>query len=139
MGVNLTELIVIFVVALLLFGPDQLPTLARQLGKFMGEFRKGSNALKREFYNSVYPPQDLRSDLSSASRTLKALKSGSVTSSVLSSLEGSPEKSTAGAAAAPGRADPSPHTQSHTARHAEPNQPAPPPLQNQVSHSEDPQ
>jgi sec-independent protein translocase protein TatB len=34
---------VIFVIALLLFGPKKLPELARQLGKLMGEFRRASN------------------------------------------------------------------------------------------------
>lgn len=87
MGINLTELIVIFVVALLLFGPEQLPTLARQLGKLMGEFRKGSNALRREFYNSAYPPADLRRDVAAAGRTLRSLKTEGVTAAMLSSLE----------------------------------------------------
>jgi TatA/E family protein of Tat protein translocase len=87
MGINLTELIVVFVVALLLFGPEQLPTLARQLGKLMGEFRKGSNALRREFYNSVYQPTDLRGDLASAARTLRTLKTEGVTAAMVTSLE----------------------------------------------------
>ena len=34
---------VIFIIALLLFGPKKLPELARQLGKLMGEFRRASN------------------------------------------------------------------------------------------------
>jgi TatA/E family protein of Tat protein translocase len=34
---------VIFIIALLLFGPRKLPELARQLGKLMGEFRRASN------------------------------------------------------------------------------------------------
>ena len=33
---------VIFVLALLLFGPKKLPELARYLGKLMGEFRRAS-------------------------------------------------------------------------------------------------
>ena len=57
-GVSITELIVVFVVALLLFGPEQLPQLARTIGKMYGEFRKGSDSLRREFYNSVYKPSD---------------------------------------------------------------------------------
>jgi len=87
MGINLTELIVVFVVALLLFGPEQLPTLARQLGKLMGEFQKGSNALRREFYNSAYPPADLRRDVAAAGRTLRTLKTEGVTAAMVTSLE----------------------------------------------------
>lgn len=34
---------VIFILALILFGPKRLPQLARQLGKLMAEFRRASN------------------------------------------------------------------------------------------------
>ncbi len=40
------ELIVIFVIALLVFGPRRLPELGRTVGKAMNEFRKASNELK---------------------------------------------------------------------------------------------
>ncbi len=62
-----------FVVALLLFGPEQLPGLARQAGKIAGELRKGSNALRREFYNTVYPP-DVTNELRHGARSLSALR-----------------------------------------------------------------
>ena len=42
------ELIVIFVLALLLFGPDKLPELARSLGKGMREIRKASDEFRRQ-------------------------------------------------------------------------------------------
>lgn len=72
-GINLSEIIVICIVALLLFGPEQLPALARQLGKLSGEVRKGSNALRREFYNTVYPP-DLADEFKAGSRIIRDLK-----------------------------------------------------------------
>ncbi len=75
MGISITELIIIFVVLLLLFGPEQLPVIARQFGKIMGELKKGSDAVRREFYNSVYTPADeVTRDLIADSRDLKALK-----------------------------------------------------------------
>ncbi len=40
------ELIIIFVIALLVFGPRRLPELGRTLGKAMNEFRRASNELK---------------------------------------------------------------------------------------------
>jgi len=40
--------IIIFVLALILFGPKKLPELARQLGKLMGEFRRASNEFKMQ-------------------------------------------------------------------------------------------
>ncbi len=57
-GVGFTELLVIFTLMLVLFGPEKLPELARQLGKIMGELRKHSDGLRREFYNSVYSPAE---------------------------------------------------------------------------------
>lgn len=45
-GIGLTELMVIFVVALLVLGPDQLPTLARTLAKYVGEFRRAKEDLQ---------------------------------------------------------------------------------------------
>jgi len=42
------EMIFIFVLALLLFGPKKLPELARQLGKAMAEFKKASNEFKSQ-------------------------------------------------------------------------------------------
>jgi Tat protein translocase TatB subunit len=75
-GVSFTELVMVFIVALLLFGPEQLPQMARQLGKLMAELRKGSDAVRREFYNSVYPPADeITRDLASTTKDLRALKS----------------------------------------------------------------
>jgi Tat protein translocase TatB subunit len=43
------ELFLIFVVALIIFGPRKLPEIGRSLGKMMAEFRKASN----EFRNTL--------------------------------------------------------------------------------------
>jgi sec-independent protein translocase protein TatA len=43
------EMVFIFVLALLLFGPKELPELGRKLGKAMTEFRRASNELKATF------------------------------------------------------------------------------------------
>jgi len=40
--------IVLFILALLLFGPKKLPVLARELGKWVGEFRRASNEFKMQ-------------------------------------------------------------------------------------------
>jgi len=45
-GLGMTELIIILVIALIIFGPRKLPELGRSLGKSMSEFRKASNELK---------------------------------------------------------------------------------------------
>jgi len=43
------EMIVIVLLALLLFGPKELPKIARTLGKAMTEFRRAQNELKTTF------------------------------------------------------------------------------------------
>lgn len=48
------ELIFIFLVALLIFGPAQLPKLGRQLGKALGEFKRASNDFKNQLEDEVH-------------------------------------------------------------------------------------
>jgi sec-independent protein translocase protein TatA len=43
------EMVVIFIVALVLFGPKKLPELGRTLGRAISEFRRASNELKSTF------------------------------------------------------------------------------------------
>jgi sec-independent protein translocase protein TatA len=45
-GLGMQELIVIFVIALLVFGPSKLPDLGRSLGRAMAEFKRASEELK---------------------------------------------------------------------------------------------
>lgn len=45
----------IFVVALLVFGPNKLPELARGLGKSLAEFRRASNDLRRSILEADTP------------------------------------------------------------------------------------
>ena len=45
-SIGMPELIIIFVIALIIFGPRKLPELGRSLGKSIAEFKKASNELK---------------------------------------------------------------------------------------------
>jgi TatA/E family protein of Tat protein translocase len=46
---SVPHLIVIFVVALVVFGPEKLPELARNFGKVMSEFRRATTDLRTTF------------------------------------------------------------------------------------------
>ena len=61
-GVGGTELLIVFVIILLVFGPSQIPKMAKGLGQAMREFRKAQNELKDEIHSdapsSNRPPEN---------------------------------------------------------------------------------
>ena len=46
--IGFQELIIIFIVALLVFGPEKLPEIAKTLGKWVVEIRRGINIAKSQ-------------------------------------------------------------------------------------------
>ncbi|OFV99740.1 MAG: twin arginine-targeting protein translocase TatB [Acidobacteria bacterium RIFCSPLOWO2_12_FULL_54_10] len=52
-NIGFPELIIIFIVVLLLFGPKRLPELGRSLGRGLTEFRRASNDLKNSIEREV--------------------------------------------------------------------------------------
>ena len=46
-GIGMPELIVIFVIALVVIGPQKLPDLARTLGKGLAEFKRATDDFKQ--------------------------------------------------------------------------------------------
>ncbi len=53
LNIGTPELILILGVALLLFGGNKLPELARGLGKGIREFKDASDGVKREIHNQI--------------------------------------------------------------------------------------
>lgn len=47
------EIVVILLLALIVLGPDKLPNAARQIGKYMGEFRRVSSGFQQEFRDAM--------------------------------------------------------------------------------------
>jgi len=58
MGFGMSELVLIFVVALLIFGPRKLPEIAKSLGKAMRMFRDASNEMKRTLEEDIRLEED---------------------------------------------------------------------------------
>jgi TatA/E family protein of Tat protein translocase len=50
---SLPHLVVLFVIALIIFGPQKLPELARMLGKATAEFRKMTNDFRYALEDEV--------------------------------------------------------------------------------------
>lgn len=52
-SIGMPELMIIFVIALIIFGPKKLPELGRSLGRSLNEFKRASNELKNTLEEEV--------------------------------------------------------------------------------------
>jgi sec-independent protein translocase protein TatA len=52
-SLGMQEIIIIFVIALIVFGPRKLPELGKSLGKGLAEFKRASNELKATWEDEV--------------------------------------------------------------------------------------
>jgi len=50
---SFADTVVLFVLALLLFGPKKLPVIARQIGKALNEFKRASNEFKAQIESEI--------------------------------------------------------------------------------------
>ncbi len=48
-GIGMPELILIFIIALLIFGPKRLPELGRSIGRAFAEFKRATEDIKESF------------------------------------------------------------------------------------------
>ena len=88
---SIPHLIIIFVVALVVFGPEKLPELARNLGKVMAEFRRATGDLRSTFEGHM---RDLEREADS--RRIGGSTSGSNISSTIAAVPSPAVDSAAG-------------------------------------------
>jgi len=71
--IGLQELIVIFVVALLVIGPDKLPEFSRKLGKWVNEIKRVIHEEKQriddEFSEQVKKPEEVVKSVTKKDKT----------------------------------------------------------------------
>jgi len=53
MNLGFPEMIFLVILAFMLFGPKRLPEIARQLGKFVAEFKKASNDFQSQIHQEI--------------------------------------------------------------------------------------
>ena len=77
MKIGAMELVVIFIVALLVIGPDKLPQYARKFGSALQEFRKASSGVTKEIRESVIDPlEEAQKPLREAMEPLEDISKG---------------------------------------------------------------
>ena|SRR5436309_1813000 len=73
------ELIVIFVIALIIFGPRKLPEIGKSLGKSLAEFKKASNELRNTLEEEIRL-EDQRSTIESSKQAAQTANPTGATS-----------------------------------------------------------
>ncbi len=53
MNLGFPEMIFLFFLALIIFGPKKMPEIGRQIGKAMNEFKKASNEFKAQIESEI--------------------------------------------------------------------------------------
>jgi TatA/E family protein of Tat protein translocase len=76
-SIGMPELILIFVVALLVFGPKKLPELGKSLGRGLAEFKKASEDLKKTIEDEIeqgkHEAEAVRKQVAEVKNTLSAV------------------------------------------------------------------
>jgi TatA/E family protein of Tat protein translocase len=53
MNLGIPEMIFIFVLALIIFGPKKMPEIGRQIGRALAEFKRASNEFKAQIETEI--------------------------------------------------------------------------------------
>ncbi len=88
-SLGMQEIIIIFILALIVFGPRKLPELGKTIGKGLAEFKKASNELKQTWEDEVR----LDKEKETVSEIIKdtAIKPSEILNDITNSVE--PKKS----------------------------------------------
>jgi sec-independent protein translocase protein TatA len=68
-SIGMPELVIIFVIALIIFGPRKLPELGRSLGRSLGEFKRASNELRNTLEEEIQVEEQRRTTETSRTPT----------------------------------------------------------------------
>lgn len=62
-NIGLPEMLIILAIALIVFGPNKLPELARAFGRAMREFRKATEEVKESFREETRDLEEIKSSI----------------------------------------------------------------------------
>ena len=85
LGIGPAELIVVFIIALIVFGPGRLPELARTLGKAMRELRRMSLEVTAEFVKELRDMEAVSREVKETTETIK--QATDIKSTLVESIE----------------------------------------------------
>lgn len=84
--IGFQELIIIFIVALLVIGPEKLPEFSKKLGKWVTEIRKGINIAKSQI------EEEINKDIKTPEATARSQQEDEKSNKVMSETNGAEEK-----------------------------------------------
>lgn len=72
-GISFSEILLIIVIALLIFGPEQLPIIATKIGRLVSTLRNLSSNLRQQFYeqSGLNQFESVRQEMQTALQQLK--------------------------------------------------------------------
>src|ERR1700740_131198 len=74
MNLGFSEMVFLFLLALIIFGPKKLPEIGRQIGKALNEFKRASNEFKAQIENEIsnLEVQNTRAEIEKAKQQIMA-------------------------------------------------------------------
>ena len=80
-SIGMPELMIIFVIALIIFGPRKLPELGRSLGRSLTEFKRASNELRNTLEEEIKvedtrPPEPQKTKVADPAQVPESSNSG---------------------------------------------------------------
>ena len=99
--IGVQEMVVIFLVALVLFGPRKLPELAKNIGKAVTEFRRAQSELKETFQREMHTIERENQALKEVTRQTAAELASASEIDLGSTFDGSSDGSQSGTESTP--------------------------------------
>ena len=103
-NIGLPEMLVILAIALIVFGPNKLPELAKAFGRAMREFKKATEEVKESFREETKDLEEIRNNMAQ----------DNLLTDFAQAMEGSPEPPAGSSSAAKAASESSVYTEAST-------------------------